>query len=100
MRLIEGSYRADRHGLVAADHGIAQGRLIKPAWLRGGASTAWDRFIAPAPWIDIFREPCAVAFCSLWEEFEAWPARFPASKHGQMRAYMNELALLGRSGRI
>jgi hypothetical protein len=34
-----------------------------------------------------------VAFCELWQEFRDHPQRFPASKHGQMRAYMAELGL-------
>ncbi|BCH10458.1 hypothetical protein MesoLj131c_47160 [Mesorhizobium sp. 131-3-5] len=101
LRVIEGSYRADRHGLLSTDHQIAaEQRLIKPDWMRGGVADAWDRYIAPAGWLDVFREPSAIAFCELWQEFQSWPARFPASKHAQMRAYMGELALLGRSGRI
>lgn len=98
LRLIEGTYRTDRHGPEASDH--AQEPLTKPAWLRGGISDAWDRFIAPAAWLDVFREPAALAFCELWQEFQTWPARFPAAKHAQMRAYMGDLALLGRGGRI
>jgi hypothetical protein len=29
----------------------------------------------------------------LWAEFRTSPIRFPASKHGQLRAYMSELGL-------
>ena len=61
----------------------------------GGVADAWDRYIAPAGWLDVFREAAAIAFCQLWDEFQTWPARFPASKHAQMRAYMGDLALLG-----
>ncbi|MBZ9909006.1 hypothetical protein LB557_23640, partial [Mesorhizobium sp. BR115XR7A] len=100
LRLVEGTYRSDRHGPAESAHVAAQERLIKPDWMRGGVGAAWDRFIAPAGWLDVFREPSAIAFCELWEEFQAWPVRFPASKHGQMRGYMNDLALSGRCGRI
>ncbi|RUT96421.1 hypothetical protein EOD10_40145 [Mesorhizobium sp. M7A.T.Ca.TU.009.01.3.2] len=99
LRVIEGSYRADRHGMLTADDVAAQERPIKPAWMRGSESEAWDRYIEPCGWLDQFREPAAIAFCQLWVEFKTWPARFPASKHAQLRAYMSDLALLGRGRR-
>ena len=39
------------------------------------------------------REPAAIAFCELWQEFRKAPVSFQASKHAQMRAYMSELGL-------
>jgi hypothetical protein len=46
------------------------------------------------------REPAAIAFCELWQEFRFAPTSFPASKHGQMRAYMSELGLTDERNRV
>ena len=61
--------------------------------MSAGARKAWDRFIAGATWLDGSREPAAVAFCELFAEFSASPARFVASRHAQMRAYQADLGL-------
>ncbi|MGY4605765.1 hypothetical protein ACVW16_004177 [Bradyrhizobium sp. USDA 4474] len=96
LRLVEGTYRADRHGgpnrLKAAAAGEF-GPLTRPTCLRRFAKEAWERYIAPASWLDTSREPAAIAFCELWAEMRAAPARFQAAKHSQMRAYMSELGL-------
>jgi len=104
LRLVDGTHRATRHGSVDdAKAAVTQaGRfndLKRPATLKGEARKAWDRYIAPAGWLDGSREPAAIAFCELWAEFRFNPTGFPASKHGQMRAYMSELGLTDERNR-
>lgn len=73
--------------------------LQKPASLRGRAGAAWNQFIAPATWLDRFREPAAIIFCHLWAEFLERPAAFKAAKHAQMRGYMADLGLTDERNR-
>ena len=73
--------------------------IRKPATLRGAGAKAWKRYIAPAAWLDVTREPAAIAFCELWAEFMFNPTGFPAAKHGQMRAYMSELGITDERNR-
>lgn len=106
LRLIDGTHRTARHG----DAGEAQkavaaavqtfGKPIRPKHLKGEAASAWKRYIEPAAWLDGSKEPAAIAFCELWQEFRFAPTSFPASKHGQMRAYMSELGLTDERNRI
>lgn len=99
LRLVDGTRNATRHGSEQslrerADRSEAAfGKIAKPPYLKGQAAWAWKRFIEPASWLDASREGIAIAFCELWEEFRFNPKGFPASKHGQMRAYMGELGL-------
>lgn len=58
------------------------------------------RYIEPAAWLDASREPAAIAFCELWQEFRFCPTGFPAAKHGQLRAYMSELGLTDERNRL
>jgi hypothetical protein len=51
-------------------------------------------------WLDASREPAAIAFCELWQEFTFAPTAFPAAKHGQLRAYMSELGLTDERNRV
>jgi len=67
--------------------------------MRGAALRAWKRFIVPAVWLDVYREPAAIAFCELWQEFRFNPAGFRATKHGQLRAYLSELGLTDERNR-
>ncbi|TYC93037.1 hypothetical protein [Novosphingobium sp. BW1] len=105
LRLVDGTHRTARHGESAATKEAAQasavsfGTLTKPTGLKGEALKAWKKFIAPAGWLDGSREPAAIAFCELWSEFRHNPIGFPASKHGQMRAYMSELGLTDERNR-
>ena len=105
LRLVDGTHRTTRHGKAAEAREAAEaaadsfGKLEKPSYLKGQAAWAWKRFIAPAAWLDASREGIAIAFCELWEEFRFNPKGFPASKHGQMRAYMNELGLTDERNR-
>lgn len=106
LRLVDGTHRDDRHGdegkvraAVETSAG-AFGQLVKPKRLRGAGAAAWKRYIEPASWLDASREAAAVAFCELWHEFMDGPRNFPASKHGQMRAYMSELGLTDERNRV
>lgn len=105
LRIVDGTHRAARHGdqkaaVAAVEASVeAFGKLERPKYLKGEALTAWKRYIAPASWLDGSREAAAVAFCELWAEFRRMPAMFPASKHGQMRAYMSELGLTDERNR-
>lgn len=106
LRLIDGTHRKTRHGdagdvreAVGSAAG-AFGRPVKPSKLRGEAAAAWKRYIEPAYWLDGSREAAAIAFCELWQEFRFAPTSFPASKHGQLRAYMSELGLTDERNRI
>jgi hypothetical protein len=40
-----------------------------PAHFVGHAKEAWEKYIKPAFWLDATREPAAIAFCELWQEF-------------------------------
>ncbi len=105
LRVVDGTHRNTRHGdlkaAVAAVEAAVEafGKLDRPKFLKGEALAAWKRYIAPASWLDGSREAAAVAFCELWAEFRRMPAMFPASKHGQMRAYMSELGLTDERNR-
>jgi len=105
LRLVDGTHRTARHGNAAKAREVvdeaqaAFGKLQRPRWLKGEALAAWKRYIAPAGWLDGSREPAALAFCELWAEFRRGPSRFPASMHGQLRAYMSELGLTDERNR-
>lgn len=106
LRLVDGTHRNTRHGSEAEAkkkvEAAAQqfGKLERPNYIRGQALAAWKKFIEPATWLDGSREPAAVAFCELWQEFRSAPNKFPASKHGQMRAYMSELGITDERNRL
>ena len=105
LRLVDGTRNVTRHGSETALREKAEaavlsfGKLTKPTHLRGHAAAAWKRYIAPADWLDASREPAAIAFCELWDEFRSAPLKFPAAKHGQLRAYMSELGLTDERNR-
>lgn len=64
-----------------------------PKSLRGSARKAWQRYIAPAGWLDGSRGAAAIAFCELWSELRRAPTQFPAAKHTQLRGYMADIGL-------
>jgi phage terminase small subunit len=105
LRIIDGTTNVTRHGKESdlrkkVEEAIESfGKLQRPKHLRGEALAAWRRYIEPAGWLDASREPAAIAFCELWDEFRARPTSFPASKHGQLRAYMSELGLTDERNR-
>lgn len=105
LRLVDGTNNVTRHGpeddarKVAASADRQFGKPMMPAGMKGEAAKAWKRYIVPAGWIDGSREAAAIAFCELWQEFRFAPVSFPASKHGQMRAYMSELGLTDERNR-
>lgn len=105
LRLVDGTRNVTRHGTeddlrAVVDQAKAFGSLTKPKHLKGEAAQAWKKYIEPASWLDASREPAAIAFCELWQEFRDGPKAFPSSKHGQMRAYMSELGLTDERNRI
>lgn len=106
LRIVDGTHRNTRHGDVdgareAVEKAAADfGRLTRPKHLKSYALDAWKRYIEPAAWLDASREPAAIAFCELWQEFRFAPVSFPASKHGQLRAYMSELGLTDERNRV
>ena len=105
LRLVDGTHRNTRHGDQAEvrqqveSAGSGFGKLQRPSHLKGEGLKAWKRYIEPAAWLDASREAAAIAFCELWQEFRFAPTSFPASKHGQMRAYMSELGLTDERNR-
>jgi hypothetical protein len=105
LRLIDGTRNVTRHGTEkeireAVEASVQSfGKLTRPKHLKGEGLAAWKRYIEPASWLDASREPAAIAFCELWQEFRFAPTSFPASKHGQMRAYMSELGLTDERNR-
>jgi len=106
LRLVDGTHRTTRHGDEKAARDGAEkssstfGKLSRPSHLKGEGLKAWKRYIEPAWWLDAAKEPAAIAFCELWQEFRFAPTSFLASKHGQMRAYMSELGLTDERNRI
>lgn len=106
LRIVDGTHRTTRHGdTETAKAGAATavqqfGKPVRPKHLKGEAAAAWKRYIEPAAWLDGSKEPAAIAFCELWQEFRFAPTSFPASKHGQMRAYMSELGLTDERNRL
>ena len=106
LRLVDGTHRATRHGAVADAKQIVEGavaafgKLTRPRHFKGEALAAWKRYIEPASWLDGSKEPAAIAFCELWQEFRFGPTSFPSAKHGQMRAYMSELGLTDERNRV
>lgn len=105
LRLVDGTHNVTRHGSRKRAEKLAEqaetsfGRLKRPTWFKGEALAAWKRYIEPAGWLDGAREPAAIAFCELWAEFRFNAVGFPASKHGQLRAYMSELGLTDERNR-
>jgi len=105
LRIVDGTNNATRHGPEAEARKKVEavadlfGKPAMPAGMKGDAAKAWKRYIAPAAWLDGAREAAAIAFCELWSEFRFNPTGFPASKHGQMRAYMSELGLTDERNR-
>ena len=105
LRLVDGTHRKTRHGDRQEVREKAEkiltsfGKLERPKHLKGHALSAWKEFIEPAAWLDGSRKPAAIAFCELWQEFRDAPRGFPASRHGQMRAYMAELGLTDERSR-
>lgn len=106
LRLIDGTHRTARHGDMgdvkkAVEEASRQfGAMVKPKGLKGEGLNAWKRYIEPAGWLDGSKEAAAIAFCELWQEFRFAPTSFPASKHGQMRAYMSDLGLTDERNRL
>jgi hypothetical protein len=106
LRLVTDAHNVTRHGSrgkakETADAAVsAFGKLTQPVGMKGEGLKAWKRYIVPASWLDGSREAAAIAFCELWQEFRFAPTSFPASKHGQMRAYMSELGLTDERNRI
>lgn len=106
LRVVDGTHRTTRHGkLVDAEKVIQEGvaafgKPVMPKTFKAGARAAWKRYIEPAGWLDAAREPAAIAFCELWQEFTFSPIGFPAAKHNQMRAYMSELGLTDERNRV
>lgn len=106
LRLIDGTRNVTRHGTEQDLKDVAEkavrdfGKVARPKHLKSEGLLAWKRYIEPADWLDGSREPAAIAFCELWQEFRFAPTSFPASKHGQMRAYMSELGLTDERNRI
>lgn len=106
LRLVDGTHRTTRHGAADDAKGRVEqqqasfGKLERPAGLKGEGLKAWRRYIEPAAWLDGSKEAAAIAFCELWQEFRFAPTSFPASKHGQMRAYMAELGLTDERNRL
>lgn len=106
LRIVDGTHRTTRHGDVeeakkaVESASAAFGALKRPRHLKSHALDAWKRYIEPASWLDGSREAAAIAFCELWQEFRFAPVSFPASKHGQMRAYMSELGLTDERNRV
>lgn len=99
LRLVDGTHRADRHGdpkevqAGVSAAAAAFGPLLRPKYLNGFAKEAWERYVAPASWLDASREPAAIAFCELWSELRKAPAQFTAAKHTQLRGFMSDLGL-------
>lgn len=105
LRVVDGTTNVTRHGpeqelrKKAEAAVVAFGKPAKPKHLKGEAGAAWKRYIEPAFWLDGSKEPAAIAFCELWQEFCEAPQRFVAAKHGQLRAYMSELGLTDERNR-
>jgi hypothetical protein len=102
---VDGTRNVTRHGTEddlkrVIETGAAFGKLTRPKYLKGEAAKAWDSWIAPASWLDGSKAAAAIAFCELWSEFRFAPTSFPASKHGQMRAYLSELGLTDERNRL
>lgn len=106
LRLIDGTHRKTRHGgeaeakALVDDAAAKFGKLVRPKGLKAEGLIAWKKYIEPASWLDGSKEPAAIAFCELWQEFRFAPTSFPSSKHGQMRAYMSELGLTDERNRL
>lgn len=106
LRLVDGTHRKNRHGdeavaKEAVERAAASfGKLTRPKHLKSFGLEAWKKYIEPAGWLDASREPAALAFCELWQEFRFAPMSFPAAKHGQLRAYMSELGLTDERNRL
>ncbi len=105
LRLVDGTRNVTRHGTEddlrrKVEAAQSFGKLTRPKHLKGEGLAAWKKYIEPAAWLDASREPAAIAFCELWQEFRFAPTSFPASKHGQLRAYMSELGLTDERNRV
>ena len=99
LRLIDGTHRDDRHGIAskvreaAATSATNFGPLRRPPQFKRFAREAWEKYVAPATWLDASREPAAIMLCELWQEFRSAPTRFPAARHTQLRGLMSDLGM-------
>src|SRR6266576_1963203 len=87
LRIVDGTRNVTRHGseedlrrsVEESAHHF--GKLTRPKGLKGDGLAAWRRYIEPAFWLDASREPVAIAFCELWQEFKFAPTSFTAARH-------------------
>lgn len=105
LRVVDGTHRNTRHGDKAdvqadiEEKSATFGALLRPTYLKGEARKAWERYVAPMTWLDASREPSAILFCELWQEFRDNPRGFNATKHAQLRHLMSELGLTDERNR-
>ena len=106
QRILSGTHRATRHGDKAEALGQSEasrnafGPLVRPDDMQDAARHAWSRYIEPCAWLDASKEPLAIAFCRLWQEFTEDPNAFTAARHGQLRLYAQELGLSDERARM
>lgn len=99
LRLIEGTYRADKHGpLPKKVKGFA--KLKMPTGLSPEAQTAWRSYIKPCVWLDKSKEPLAIIFVNLWVQYLADPAAFTAGKMTMLRKLSADLGLTDTRQRV
>lgn len=92
-RKIEGTYRAEIHGL---ENSIESGAPEKPLWLSGAAGEEWSRvskMLENAGYLAKTDGMALSIYCELAAEFAGYPSDFPASKLSQLRMLMNDLGL-------
>jgi hypothetical protein len=103
LHLVQGTRNTTRHGTedelrTKIEQGLNTfGTPVKPEIFTQKkydiASQTWDRYIAPAWWLDASREMLAIGYCMLFQEMIKRGASFPSAKHGQLRSYAAELGL-------
>ncbi len=98
LRVVDGTFRPDRHQAQAESEPMPEGELEKPKYLKGRASKIWDREAPVLSWLTRADSAMFGVWCSLQAEFEERPEDMVASRIGQLKSIGAELGLTS-SGR-
>ena len=90
LRLIEGN-RGKRG--IPEDVPQAEGKPVKPAWLKGRAAALWAEYAPQLHWLARVDSEMLAAWCALTAEFQKRPEAMTAARIGQMRTLAAELGM-------
>ena len=96
VHLMNGTYRADRHGKLGGELKITEPIPNPPDWLDRDAVVEWMKVVGILSKYNMLKatdEACLALYCSLYSQLMRLRDTFPANKMVQLRAVMNDLGL-------